>query len=83
MSVLFVISYSITANGIRTIIVPCYYSRIKSVVGFRYSELNAMVGRKVVYEALQEIRVKHRWETINEETNAIDNARWEKTEYIP
>ncbi len=42
-----------------------------------------MVGRKVVYEALQEIRVKHRWETINEETNAIDNARWEKTEYIP
>ena len=39
--------------------------------------------QKLAYEALQEMRVKHRWDAINEETNAIDNARWEKTEYVP
>jgi len=39
--------------------------------------------QKLAYDALQEIRIKHRWEAIDEETNAIDNAKWEKTEYVP
>lgn len=39
--------------------------------------------QKLAYDALQEMRIKHRWDAINEETNAIDNARWEKTEYVP
>lgn len=39
--------------------------------------------QKLAYDALQEMRIAHRWDAINEETNAIDNARWEKTEYIP
>lgn len=39
--------------------------------------------QKLAYDALQEMRIKHRWDAINEETNAIDNARWEKSEYIP
>lgn len=34
--------------------------------------------QKLAYDALQEMRIKHRWDAINEETNAIDNARWEK-----
>lgn len=39
--------------------------------------------QKLAYDALQEMRIKHRWDAINEETNAIDNARWKKTEYVP
>jgi transposase len=39
--------------------------------------------QKLAYDALQEMRIKHRWEAIDEETNAIDNAKWEKIEYTP
>ncbi|MGE5449704.1 MAG: ISL3 family transposase [Bacteroidales bacterium] len=39
--------------------------------------------QKLAYDALQEIRIAHRWDAINEETNAIDNARWEKQQYEP
>lgn len=39
--------------------------------------------QKLAYDALQEMRIAHRWEAINEETNAIDNAKWEKKIYIP
>ena len=39
--------------------------------------------QKLAYDALQEMRIAHRWDAINEETNAIDNARWEKAEYVP
>jgi len=39
--------------------------------------------QKLAYDALQEIRIAHRWDAINEETNAIDNARWEKKQYEP
>ena len=39
--------------------------------------------QKLAYDALQEMRIAHRWDAINEETNALDNARWEKKEYIP
>ena len=35
------------------------------------------------YDTFQKMRIKHRWDAINEETNAIDNARWEKTEHVP
>lgn len=38
--------------------------------------------QKLAYDALQEMRIKHRWDAINEETNDIDNARWEKTDYV-
>lgn len=39
--------------------------------------------QKLAYDALQEMRIKHRWDAINEETNAIDNARWEMKEFVP
>ncbi len=39
--------------------------------------------QKLAYDALQEMRIALRWDAINEETNAIDNARWEKVEYVP
>jgi len=39
--------------------------------------------QKLAYDALQEMRIAHRWDAINEETSAIDKAKWEKKEYIP
>ena len=39
--------------------------------------------QKLAYDALQEMRIKHRWDAIDEESNATDNARWEKEEYVP
>lgn len=39
--------------------------------------------QKLAYDALQQMRIAHRWDAINEETNAIDNAHWEKVQYSP
>ena len=39
--------------------------------------------QKLAYDALQEMRIKHRWDAINEETDSMANARWEKKEYVP
>lgn len=37
--------------------------------------------QKLAYDALQEIRIKHRWDAINEETNAIENAKADGKRY--
>ena len=39
--------------------------------------------QKLAYDALQEIRIAHRWDAINEETNAIENAKLDNKKYIP
>lgn len=39
--------------------------------------------QKLAYDALQEIRIKHRWDAINEETNAIENAKSDGIRYVP
>jgi transposase len=39
--------------------------------------------QKLAYDALQEIRISHRWDAINEETNAIENAKLNDTKYYP
>lgn len=38
--------------------------------------------QKLAYDALQEMRISHRWDAINEETNAIENAKANKQKYI-
>jgi transposase len=38
--------------------------------------------QKLAYDALQEMRIAHRWDAINEETNAIENAKENKTTYV-
>ena len=38
--------------------------------------------QKLAYDALQEIRIAYRWDAINEETNAMENAKLNKTKYI-
>jgi len=39
--------------------------------------------QKLAYDALQEMRIAHRWDAINEETNAIENAKSNNEKYIP
>ena len=39
--------------------------------------------QKLAYDAVQEIRIAHRWDAINEETNAIENAKSNNIKYIP
>ena len=39
--------------------------------------------QKLAYEALQEMRIAHRWDAINKETNDIENAKLNGTKYIP
>jgi len=63
------------ASSMSLIVKHCFGRAIKVIDRFHV--------QKLAYEALQEIRIKHRWDAIDEETNAIDNARWEKTEYVP
>jgi len=38
--------------------------------------------QKLSYDALQQMRIEHRWDAINEETNQIANAREDKKTYI-
>ena len=38
--------------------------------------------QKLAYDALQELRIAYRWDAINEETNAIENARLNNEKYI-
>ena len=37
--------------------------------------------QKLAYDALQEMRIAHRWDAINEETNAIENAKLNNGKY--
>lgn len=39
--------------------------------------------QKLAIEAVQEVRIKHRWEAIDEENEAIDKARKQKKKYHP
>ena len=52
-----------------------------------FPKANLVIDRfhvqKLAYDALQEIRIAHRWDAINEETNAIENAKADGVKYIP
>ena len=39
--------------------------------------------QKLALDALQEIRIKHRWNAIDEETNDKENAKWDNKIYTP
>jgi len=39
--------------------------------------------QKLALDALQEIRIKHRWEALDNENDAIENARNKSLKYIP
>lgn len=39
--------------------------------------------QKLAYDALQEIRIAHRWDAINEESEAMEIAKYRQNTYIP
>lgn len=39
--------------------------------------------QKLAYDALQEIRIAHRWDAINEETNLMEQAKLSGKKYVP
>lgn len=39
--------------------------------------------QKLAYDALQEMRIAHRWDAINEETDAIENAKYNNVAFVP
>jgi len=39
--------------------------------------------QKLAYDALQEMRIAHRWDAINEETDAMEEAKLASEKYIP
>lgn len=39
--------------------------------------------QKLAFDALQEMRIKHRWDAIDEETNAIENAKADGKKHLP
>ncbi|WP_320168088.1 transposase [Mangrovibacterium marinum] len=63
------------AASMNQIVSKCFTRAVKVIDRFHV--------QKLAYDALQEMRIAHRWDAINEEPNALDNARWEKKTYCP
>lgn len=63
------------AGSMNKIVRNCFPSATKVIDRFHV--------QKLAYDALQEMRIAHRWDAINEETNAIENAKSDHTIYIP
>ena len=60
---------------------------MQKIVRSCFPKANRVIDRfhvqKLAYDALQEMRIAHRWDAINEETNAIENAKADGKKYIP
>ena len=63
------------AGSMSKVVVKCFPNATKVIDRFHV--------QKLAYDALQEIRIAHRWNAINEETNAIENAKSDNIKYIP
>jgi len=63
------------ANSMRKIVRSCFPGASRVIDRFHV--------QKLAYDALQEMRIAHRWDAINEETNAIENAKADGKKYIP
>jgi transposase len=63
------------ANSMRKIVRSCFPGANQVIDRFHV--------QKLAYDALQEMRIAHRWNAINEETNAIENAKADGKKYLP
>jgi len=63
------------AGSMNLIVEKCFPKAVRVIDRFHV--------QKLAYDALQEMRIGHRWEAINEETNAIENAKYDQTTYVP
>lgn len=63
------------ANSMHVIAKQCFPNAEQVIDRFHVQKLS--------YDALQELRIKHRWEAINEETNEMENAKLNRVRYKP
>jgi transposase len=63
------------ADSMRKIVRRCFPNAIRVIDRFHV--------QKLAYDALQEMRIAHRWDAINEETDAIEEAKLSEKKYIP
>ncbi len=61
------------SSGMHAIARECFPNAERVLDGFHV--------QKLACDALQELRIEHRWEAINEETNEMENARLEGKKY--
>ena len=62
------------AGSMHKIVRKCFPKAVKVIDRFHV--------QKLAYDALQEMRIKHRWDAINEETNAIENAKSDGKKHV-
>ncbi|MGB9592257.1 MAG: ISAon1 family transposase, partial [Candidatus Kryptoniota bacterium] len=63
------------ANSMGQIVRQCFPKATRVIDRFHV--------QKLALDALQEIRIKHRWDAIDQETNDRDNAKWDNKTYTP
>ena len=63
------------AESMRKIVRRCFPNAIRVIDRFHV--------QKLAYDALQEIRIAHRWDAINEETEAMEQAKYSGEKYVP
>lgn len=63
------------ANSMHKIVKSCFPNASRVIDRFHV--------QKLAYEALQEMRIAHRWDAINEATNDMENAKLNNQNYIP
>ena len=63
------------ADSMRKIAKSCFTKATRVIDRFHV--------QKLAYDALQEMRIAHRWDAINEETDAMEEAKLSGNKYIP
>lgn len=63
------------SNGMNRIVTRCFTCAIKVIDRFHV--------QKEACEAVQELRIRHRWDAIQEETDLREDAKWLGKEYHP
>jgi transposase len=63
------------AESMHRIVRRCFPNAIRVIDRFHV--------QKLAYDALQEIRIAHRWDAINEETNAMEQAKLAEIKHVP
>ena len=63
------------ADSMRKIVCRCFPNASRVIDRFHV--------QKLAYDALQEMRIKHRWDAINEETDAMEEAKLSNKKYVP
>ena len=63
------------ADSMHRIVRSCFPKAIRVIDRFHV--------QKLAYDAVQEMRIAHRWDAINEETDAMEEAKLSGNKYIP